>query len=139
MHILRIRRVQLKFYVLVAFYFKCQAWIRGEKWLFSPVAAKPLWTKPGWAIYWVLGWEPQLALCPLAGCSTGEDSVYIDFVYTYRLYVTLFIHMYTYICVWRERYNINFPWFFLVVLCHMDGYDQQFEYFIDYLFANITS
>lgn len=88
------------FYVLMASYFKWQAWVREEKELLCSVAAKP-------GCGWGAGERPPGQLVPpldvLLGA--GQGKLYVD-VCVFCVYIwimCLFTSIYTRIFVWRER------------------------------------
>lgn len=106
-NVLKIRAVRAKFYVLIAFYFKCQALVRGEKQLLFPVAAKPLWAQSGLAAGVGLGRDPRPP-CAFTGCSGGGGSVH-------RCVCILFIHVdymlfysYTYVHIFSRGENSQY-------------------------------
>lgn len=133
-NVLKIRAVRAKFYVLIAFYFKCQALVRGEKQLLFPVAAKPLWAQSGLAAGVGLGRDPRPP-CAFTGCS-GGGALYID-VCVFCLYMWIicyFIHIHTCIYFHVERTHSIRYWPSLILhwggecVCYflVCGYHQQF-------------
>lgn len=98
------------FYVLMASYFKWQAWAREEKELLCSVAAKPWWMHRGWL--WVGGWgATPWPACASTGCSPGGGAgetvgrcvcvlcIHMDYVFIHK-------HIYTYFCVERAPLTV---------------------------------